>query len=97
MMVPSEKPASIMAITPSLSSVLTFSSFIGTLPASAGGLMILTVAEPVKFPSFSLPPRTPRERLDDLELLPDPKMSALVPGEAFGSLCVGSGLDPRKN
>src|ERR1041385_7223831 len=76
--VPSENPASTKRITPSLVNVGVFSSFrVAFSPPSTGGLMMRTVAEPVTFPSFSFPPSPPRDRLDDRELDPDPKILVL--------------------
>src|SRR4030095_12809415 len=81
MIVPSEKPAATRRITSSLFSVGVLSSF-GTPPASLGGRMIRTVAEPVTLFSLSVPPRVPRDF--DCELEPPLEPKIFVP-EPFPS------------
>src|SRR5215475_4720034 len=85
--VPSENPASTKRITLSFVNVGVFSNLAVVFsPLSVGGLMMRTVADPLRLFSFSFPPRPPRDRLEDREFDPDPKI--LVP-----SLCESPPFD----
>jgi hypothetical protein len=74
MIVPSENPASTneSRLRCQRRSLLELRR--STLTASVGGLMMRTVADPLRFPVVLISTKPPRDRLDDCELEPDPKI-----------------------